>query len=309
MGLSDQERYSKIVYTVKNLSDLLATITDEYGFRKLKSFQDKIWPALLNKEQFNHFWLFGDGFSNTKFEGGLLYEALSIHAEDLVGEPYEQTEEQNEKQGMREFILERMDILNLLSDRNERIVVEAYQHIINYFYAVNRYRDKFSENFTDLTSLLSNIKGELFKIISNDPTYFRAYLLSNIYKKCIDVYADDALNNVLRKHYLYHNFPLMKEHDTKFLFETWKRIQFKNTSELSFEERVFTVFECMNRRLGSFPHIASSIIKELETLVDVEKLKSILDKCRESYKLYKQDESERASENYKYCTLTDNYGR
>ena len=307
MGLSNQERYGKILWTVKKLEELLGNLKDGYTFRKLKSYQTKLWPALLNNEKCNHFWLTGDGFSQHKFDGGFLYEAFEEQVDNMklfnIDEP---TSEKDDARSFREFLVNRIQITSLVSG-NESIVIECYQYIQNFYYAVNRYDDEMSNGFDDLKSLISNIKGELFNIISAHPVYFRAYLLSQIYDKIICFYTDDEIKKFIMDNTLYHDLSLRGDLSTDFLFNTWKKIQFTPRNEISVEDRLLIIIECIGRRFGSSSFKIPRIQEQLKDLVDPEKLKNALDKCLNDYKLYKEGESERTRKQYNYCNLTKNY--
>jgi len=301
MGLSDQERYGKILWTVKTLENLLGDLKDNFLYEKLKTYQAKLWPALLNNERVNHFWLVGDGFTQDKFDGGFLYEAFEEQKRKL--KLFDNNTFDNDDRYFNDFLMDRISIVNLVSG-DESIIIECYQYIQNFYYAVNRYDDKMSKNFEDLKSLISNIKGELFSIISSDPVYFRAYLLSKIYDKCICPFTDDEIKKFITDNTLYHDLSLRGELSSDFLFDTWKNIQFKRRDELSIEDRLLIIIECIGRRLGSTSFKIPKIQEQFKNIVNPDKLKIALDKCVNDYKLYKEGEAERSRENYQYCMLT-----
>ena len=308
MGLSDQERYGKILWTVKKLEELLSGLKDNYTFKKLKTYQTKLWPAMLNNERCNHFWITGDGFSQNKFDGGFLYEAFQEQVDNMKLFNIDDVAslEADEEPSFRDLLVDRVQITSLVSG-DENIIIECYQYIQNFYYAVNRYDDEMSKQFEDLKSLISNIKGELFSIISAHPIYFRAYLLSQIYNKIICFYTEDEIKKFIVDTTLYHNLSLREDLSSDFLFNTWKKLQFKPRDEISVEDRLLILIECIGRRLGSYSNQITRIQEQLKDLVDPEKLKNALDKCVSDYKLYKEAESERCRSTYQYCHLTDNY--
>jgi len=298
MGLSNQERYGKILWTVKKLENLLSGLKDNYTFKKLRSYQTKLWPALLNNERCNHFWLVEDGFSQNKFDGGFLYEAFQEQVDNM--------KLFDEKRSFRNLLVDRVQITSLVTG-DESIIIECYQYIQNFYYAANRYDDEMSKGLDDLKSLISNIKGELFSIISVHPIYFRAYLLSQIYNKIICLYKEDEIKKFIVDNTLYYNLSLREDLSSDFLFNTWKKLQFKLQDEISVEDRLLILIECIGRRLGSYSNQITRIQEQLKDLVDSEKLKNALDKCVSDYKLYEEAESERCRSNYQYCHLTNNY--
>lgn len=305
MGLSNEERYGKIVWTVKRLKTLLNNLSAGYPVEDLKAYRDKLWPALLNTESNSGYWVFGGGFDQTSFSGGFLYEIFDNHARKLkYPSPIDDTETDERK--IQNLISRNIEVSGVLGD-DEGIVVEIYQNVENFYYAVNRYQDEFSENFKELKTLISNMKGELFEIMSCNPVYFRGYLLSKILQKVICPYTDDAVKKVIVDNWLYHDLKLTKELKTEVLWDMWKDLQFKKASEITLEQRFLCLITCMDRRLGSKSYMRKTIFDTLKEFVDPEKLNKALDKCEESHKLSKQIIEERFNRSSNHCHLTNTF--
>ena len=304
MGLSNQERYSKILWTVKNIEDLLANLRPEYGNRKLKSFSGKLWPALLNEESNSCFWLTGGGFDSTSFEdGGFLFEALDVHRQELKN--------QNDiLQYGKNYIENNLNLRSMIGDwqGTESTVVEIYQWIENFYYAVNRYKDEFSDGAINIKNIVANLKGEIFSIISRDNKYFRGYLLYQIFNKVIDAYDDDCpLTKMINAEYLFHNFKLQDEpfQKTEDLLEAWQEIQHVSNHEMTISKRILLFLCCLGRKVAE-PYKQSKIKKHLAGVVEEEKLQEVLDWCSEQYKLSKQMARETNTERA-FCLLTSKY--
>lgn len=305
MGLSNEERYGKIVWTVKQLKTLLNNLSAGYPAENLKAYTDKLWPALFNAESNSGYWVFGGGFDQTYFNGGFLYEIFDNHTFKLrYPSPVDDTETDESK--MQDLISSNIQASGILAG-NESIIVQIYENIENFYYAVNRYNDMFSENFKDLKSLISNMKGELFDIMSCNSIYLRAYLQSSILKKVICPYMDDPIKKFLVDDWLYHDLKLTKELKTEVLWDMWKDLQFKRASEITLEQRFLYLITCMDSRLGSKSYKRKEIFDILKEFVDPEKLNQALDKCEESYKLSKQKEDDRAKNPHNFCYLTKTF--
>lgn len=304
MGLSNEERYSKILWTVKNIEDKLAELKKDYGNDKLKSFSGKLWPALLNNDSNGGFWLFGGGFSKTEFEGGFLCEALSVH-KPAEKDPFFSSE--------KNYIESNLHLPSIIGDYNstESTLVEIYQWIENFYYAANRYKDEFSEVMPELKNLIANLKGELFNIISRDSIYLRGYLLYQILSKCIEIYDEECpLTKLINENYLFHNFKLQDEiyHKTENLLNTWREIQFKYTRDIPLDERIYIVLALMGRKIGGL-YEQNKIRKQIISFVDETKLNEVFDYCQAQKELEQQlskESLDRHIEN-KFCQLTDKY--
>lgn len=304
MGLSNEERYGKIVWSVKKLKDLINSLPSGYIHRHLKTYEDKLWPALLNADSNSGYWIFGGGFEQTSFSGGFLFEIFDKHTLELKN-PSSVDESENDD-AIYDVISRNIQASGVLP-HEESLIVQIYEWIENFYYAVNRYQDEFSDNFKDIKCLISNMKGELFGIMSCNRIYLRAYLQSNILKKVICPYTDDPVRKLLVDKWLYHDLKLTPELKTEVLWDMWKNLQFKKQSEIHLEDRFLTIITCMDRRLGSKSYMRKEIFERLREFVDSEKLNAALDKCEESDKVSKQKEADRVKNDIGWCSLTHTY--
>lgn len=293
MGLSNEERYEKIVWSVKKLEDLIEGLRDEYGYEKLKSFSGKLWPALLNKSGDSGFWLFGGGFTTPCFEKvDLVSIALKTHVEDLkeVDTLFEMEEN---------YISNNLNIIQIMNGGNLANVVEIWQWTENFFYAVNRYDDEMSKSLVDIKTVVSQLKGELFNVITTEPYLLDGYLLYHILETCINPYSDEILTKMIDDMGFYHNFRLSEELDSKLLMDVWKDIQHKTLNDLSEQNRILIVLRCLGRRIvKDIPKIK----EYLKDHVDENLLEQTLEQCQSDQNAY--DECRKNYRREKYCTLT-----
>jgi hypothetical protein len=76
MGLSNEERYEKMVHSVCHITELAADLTEE----KLKKLSERLWYELLKQESDGLFWIMGSDLSNDHLKGGLLGVAFCCHS-------------------------------------------------------------------------------------------------------------------------------------------------------------------------------------------------------------------------------------
>jgi CRISPR/Cas system CSM-associated protein Csm2 small subunit len=305
MGLSTSERYSKVLWTVQAIEDKLRHLSLEYGNTELKSFSGKLWPALLNNCVNKSFWITDGGFYQSSFSGGgFLCEALGANKPskpDLW-----QTSANN-------YIDNNLQLSRILGDSRETksVVVEIYQLIENFYYAVNRYEDEFSNGMPELENVIANLKGELFNIISRDQEYLRGYLLFQLFDKSIDKYnADCPLSQAINRHCLFHNFGLQKEpfHKVEDLLEAWTEIQFKYTREIPLSKRILLTLALMGRRIGEL-YQQKNIQILIKDHVGETQLKEVFDYCSEQLVIYKEEQkaSYQRFREHQFCQLTSEY--
>lgn len=292
MGLSNEERYSKILWSVKNIEDQLKEVKDH---ENISAFSGKLWSALLNKESNSGFWITGGGFDSERFSGGeFLCEALSVHIERMNNKKDEFRKRLEEKDPLVESIRPQ----NIIGDKNAPLVL-IYQWIENFYYSVNRYDDELSESLPELKSHIANLKGELFSVFSDDDVFVKAYLLNQILAKCIDQYDIDCpLTIMLEEHYLYRGFKLRRNHYLEDLALTWKAIQFEK--EIPLEKRALITLCVLGGWVGD-EHSSRKVAKSLSGHVNPDRLAEVLDWCKE------QNEKNKADNEYlpyDFCALT-----
>lgn len=302
MGLSNEERYKKIVWSAKHLEDELKLLKEDYHTKPLKKYSGKIWPALLNKTGNSGFWLFGGSFDNNKFGGcDLISTALEVHVSELISQ-HEKEKNPWYSEPKDDFVENSIQIENIVGDKDSaRNVLIIWKWIENFLYAVNRYDDQLSEDFTPLKDIIANLQGDLFSIISSDRGYLDAYLMSKILEKCVDLYDDEnILTKAIREMHLHHNFKIHEYTDSSRLMDMWTEIQFTPQNEISDEIKILYTIRCMGERVVSDQ---KKIVERFKDHVDMEKLESVFQECVEEKKRYDERNSIQ-SYNHDFCDLT-----
>lgn len=298
MGLSNKERYSKIVWSIKNIEELLGHIKG-YRTNNITQYKGKLWPAFLNGEANAGYWIFGGGFDCEFFkEESLLCEALSVH----------KPEENLFPRDSENYIQENLNLSRILGGRSSRFgaVVEIYRWIENFYYAVNRYDDEFSNSILELKSVISNLRGDIFVEISENADYFRGFLLFNILQKCIDQYNDDCpLTKMIVRHHFFHHFRLREDYKAEDLFETWKEIQFSHTKDIPLQKRIFLTLCCFGRKIGE-EYSAKMVKESIGEFVNETLLDEVLTYCAKQEKEF-VEKAKGFGDQFNFCYLTSDY--
>jgi len=212
MGLSDEERYSKMTFACHNLYQLKKEFKNQYPYEHLYQLLNDVWPTLLKPHNNNMLWLLGTDFDdpqpiseksvwtvalgnkldilNRKIEGNSCLDDIHLITDHL---------------NMKDFIL----YSNAYDNQMLSKVADVYEWTESAFYALRRYRDEFESNFEDLAKILSNIQGECFKHFNDNEVFTNAFLARgcvlgllnsnlNIKEKCEKMNWHHTLNTAAR---------------------------------------------------------------------------------------------------------------
>lgn len=252
MGLSNEERFSNIVYSISGIIRKSGNLIDNYKYSKIKSLIQELWPAFLGKKSNSSFWILGGGFDLSHFsEESLLrvaFEQNKYHDYDLELEKDDDSGDYNDSRKSRETVDEMLSLTTLVNNSEESAIIEIYQWIENLTYALCRYDDEFSENLWELNKIIRQIQGELFEIIRSNHNYYKVWLLKNIIEKCVCVWDDDIVSKWVRRQNIHHDLRLMEEHSVEELQETYFFLQGKAKREISCETRLFILVALCGRR-------------------------------------------------------------
>lgn len=207
MGLSNEERYSKMTFACHNLYQLRTSFKDQYGFENLYDLLNKVWPSLLNNYSNNSLWFLGTDFEderpnseNSAWTVALGSELYALNREVSGGIDLDGIELIEDDLRMIDFVY-RSDAYDY-----EKLakLAEVYQWTEAAFYGLRRYRDDFEAEFSKLNDVLSNIQGECFKHFTENDVFTKAFLARGCVMKLI--HSDPKIREYCEKKYWHHAF-------------------------------------------------------------------------------------------------------
>ena len=301
MGLSNEERYKKIVWSIHNIEQELKYLKDTYDSSDIKKYSGKLWPAFLNQSGNSAFWITGGTLDSDCLEGcDLISTAFEAHMVKLL-------DEKNKQKG--EFVWESKDdyleksihIESLISgDGIARNMVIIWKWIEAFLYATNRYHDEMSKSLTPIKDIISNMQGDLFTIFSRDEKYFKAYLMNRILEKCLNIYDDeDIVTKAIRNGNFHHHFHVDDYTNGASLMNMWTEIQFMPAREIDNNTKILYVVRCMGRRIADSKKRIFDVFKDH---VDQTAFDNMFEECIADKKEY--DECNKTPAYSGHCDLT-----
>lgn len=228
MGLSDQERYNKIVWSIREINRNKYQLNKKHS--QLISLIDDLWYEFLKRESNSCLWLFGSEF-----------QLESLPELNLISNAFENHSFKNHKEHKHssyynyyKAVHDLKSIINLL-EPEKRTIVKVYIDLENIIYSLKRYNDEFLEKLKALHKLTCKIKGELYDIISRDSQYSLAWMIQNLCKKLLTHDENDIVNQWWQKKCIHHHININQKYDD--IFDIYKKYQFK---EMSLQERLDT---------------------------------------------------------------------
>lgn len=292
MGLSDEERYVKILYSVKAITE-----TPLSGHDKIKKLISQLWEAFLPTDSNSGLWLFGGEWDNNHFD----QQSLLMIAFDKWQDFYKEKDE--------EFKLRtNYDFGWLCSDYEVSKIVEISRWLENIFYAVDRYDDKFSKQYADLAKICRKIQIEIFLVVHGNPEFYKTWMLYHIIDKCRDDYGDDFVSQISHQQYWHHDLKLRGHrisHSGEELQAAFLYTQPLSRHKIPIQIRLSLLLALM---AGSYhyKHNHRDLIRAIEIhnekgddLVNLDEIKKLLEWCQA------QKEVEAGFYRYvSYCELT-----
>lgn len=187
MGLSDEERITKIYYSILRITEHADKINPEaegaYGYKdhlkKLKDFSTQLWPAIQSAKGNGLYWLMGPDDEVRSFHTTVWSLGLSNHIE--------RAQKPKEKHPKKDWVYDPINKGSLsvksLIGPNLAAVKNVHDWLQNIQYAANRYADELSEGLKDLRDLVARMIGEVFAIYNAEPRFASAWLLNEIAQK------------------------------------------------------------------------------------------------------------------------------
>lgn len=266
MGLSNEERFDKIIHSVSHIDDARKKLTNSqyYEVGRLPELTNKLWYELLKGKSNSAFWLFGGELHNENLEKGLIGTAFSSHQpkkycefNTLEGTPQERQDWMKYYDRAREFT----SISHLVGKDNpaKSAVVNVYLHTENIVYALCRYDDDFTDSLKDLHMVICQIQGECFKIFKRDPSYTQAWMISSMLDKVLTMYEGQLVNKWWQKYSLHHAI-CIESNEFEKIFHVFRKQQFK---QLTMQQRVNITLMLIGDRFH-FKHQQKECLKMVE---------------------------------------------
>lgn len=206
MGLSDEERLTRMCYSVHHLSTICRELDLGYPkepWQHLKDLGDQLWHAFLGGQSNGMFWFLGgdldSGVTGPNSPWGVLIEAQCENARSPVER--KPAYDFNPFDGF-------LDIEGLMSQvrdgENKRNILKIYRLTESLVYGLRRYDDELRGKYQELDKLASDILGACFTLMQGDQDFGKAYVGERILKWIYGKY-DDPLKPVLLKLCLHHD--------------------------------------------------------------------------------------------------------
>lgn len=308
MGLSNEERYEKILFSISHIDDLM-TDMNGYTTKKLKSLANQLWYAFLKKESNGLMWIMGSDLASNHLHSGLLSAAFEQHIPNQQETLEEMDAELRKKDKFYDSykVLSSFFDMDRLLEREKRAVLMTYHATQAIAYALCRYRDKFLKSYKDLNFLLRKMQGECFKIMKADREYAYAWMLHHL---CDMIYTSDEkdiVNQWWTKHCISHSVKLRYEKYAE-IFEAFKKYQFKKPT---LHERIELTFLVMAEKYAAYEHQHKEFLSMVGEYNKVKKNKIkineyLIEEAFTKAKAMKQKEQTSYSRDT-HCEFTGNY--
>lgn len=236
MGLSDGERLTGIMYSIKRIRKHVNDIKEcrDYTYHKsdlkdIFALSDKLWHSFLGKDSNSLHWLFGSPGSNSlQADNHSLW--ANIVRSHLPKLEYDENKFRDEEPEIKYFnpFDGFLNISGLIKDTYISKVYEIYLELETLSYYVRRYKDSLLEELDNLNILISDLYGACFEFMENKEEYAKAYVLNQILKIVYNrtLFFDnndekglDSVDIILNRLNFQHDLPRAMNKDVKYLAE------------------------------------------------------------------------------------------
>jgi hypothetical protein len=318
MGLSDEERYAKIVHSVARMTahgEKLNPKTDIRETKKLKELVGQAWYCFLGGESDGAFWLLGSDLASDHLNAqSLAAVAFNCHvkhgdsktwdeleAEGLAKQPDERAKYLKYLEIARDFTS-----MERLHEGFKGDVLMIYLETQCIAYAMCRYHDDFMKRLKDLNFLIRGIQGECFKLMRDDKEYAQAWMVHNLCDNILTYDDTDVVNQWWQKRCNHHD---IKVHWSQFdeIYTAYKKYQWK---DLTVQERLDLTLMLIGNKYGEFEHQHKQFLEMVKAYNADKKNKVKLNvKALENH--WKKTSNARKEEKEKpyerHCEFTGNY--
>ncbi|MFA5420157.1 MAG: hypothetical protein WC341_17020 [Bacteroidales bacterium] len=224
MSLSDEERFSGLCETLKELTNIGMDLEEKGSDALMVKYLSQIWPAMLSNSSNGLFWIMGSQVGGSEFveprPGELFATAIynnfcdhQVQCGTKSGDehPWERRknknyEEKTEREKLFDYVCQyRPSISTVLGDSQTHMFgmgemssetyVKIFILVESAFYRINRYRDELSDRFIKVRELLAKIFGLCYKVFSSNSDYLAAFFLHHLADKVI-TYDEDVVNYI-----------------------------------------------------------------------------------------------------------------
>lgn len=304
MGLSNEERYAKVVHSVCHITDLSEELK-ERDVQKLKKLVERLWYEFLKRDSDGLFWICGSDLSNDHLKGGLLGVAFCYHVKHDTTMAFGNKIVRKEDKYYDYYkILSDFFDMDRLLNAEKRAVLLIHVHTQNISYALCRYRDEFLKQYEDLNFVIRTIQGECFKLFKEDREYAYAWMLHHLCDKIYTQEEKDIVNQWWTKDCNSHHIHLdFDKYDA--VFDAFKKYQFK---KMTVQDRIDVTFMLIGKQYGKYKHqhdkfleMVAAYNKKHKVKINVATIEEAFQKGQEAKKEDKKKPYERS------CEFTGNY--
>lgn len=303
MGLSNEERYVKIIHSINHITDLSENLKDT---QKLKKLCERLWYEFLKQDSDGLFWFSGSDLSSDHMKSGLLGVAFCCHAPSRGST----IEELNAERRKEDKYYDHYKTLSGFFDMDRLLVAEKravlliYAHTQNIAYALCRYRDEFMKQYEDLNFIMRTIQGECFKLMKEDREYTYAWMLHHLCDMIYTMDEKDIVNQWWTKdcnsHHIHLDYDKYEE-----VSKAFKKYQFR---KMTAQDRIDVTLMLIGKHYGKYKHLHDHFMGQVVAYNKKHKVKINVAAIEEAFA--KGQEAEKVEQKKPYersCEFTSNY--
>jgi len=192
MGLSNEERISKLYWSIHRLTAVAAEMPegDKFtytgtGVARIKALADQLWHAFLGNQSNPVFWMLGgDADSPVKGPEGAWSAAIvglcDSHRDDPSRVNLDDLGRDDPFNPFDSFLDARGLIGQAEGGDALKAVFDIYGWAEAIVYALRRYNDKLSASLQGLSKIVSDLLGACYGVFVHNEVYGRAYVLNRL---------------------------------------------------------------------------------------------------------------------------------
>lgn len=255
MGLSNEERLTKIYWGVHNLVETLRKLRPQKGddlypnedrWEHILELGDKVWHSLLRGSRNGSYWILG-GALTCPVRGPTSPWAVLI--ESQCGAVHQENKDQKcfgpkGRRGPDDLCLDpfkrHLGLRGLVGHsgpykdgRRRGLLLDVYNSAEFLIYGLRRYDDALRRDFPELDKLISDILGACFDLMHKDTAFGKAYVAERMFRAVYGQW-NGQLWNAFNAVYMHYALTSIMAPDVSLadviVFDRW-RIDHKNTPQ------------------------------------------------------------------------------